>query len=368
MKTQFIKKASLALSIAIASTGLTAKTVSIPDLPVVPASALSEQSTKKITAEDLTTIAPMPSQAVSEFPLTPEEEAAMIRAKKSATQPEDGKVVTLKRVEKADSSLIKKANQSPDTEVMAEKHRKPIETKLTLTAEAGVNQFLDIAVGHPNRIVTPFSVPRVMKVDKSTVVDVRENVLYIATTSQSPVTMFVRESGTEANVLSLTLVPKRIPPREISIEMKGQNGEGSLYKMHQRNEVAKKWEESGDYVGNIRSLMRGIATNEVPRGYRLRALAGAEMPPYCNQGGLGFDFSQAQVLDGHHLQVVIGVVENTSKFPIEMIETTCGSFDVRAVVSWPHSYLQPGMKSEVFIARSKEQRRKATKVRPSLIK
>ncbi|CEE92460.1 hypothetical protein XNA1_2900018 [Xenorhabdus nematophila str. Anatoliense] len=41
----------------------------------------------------------------------------------------------------------------------------------------------------------------------------KENVVYVATDKQYPVTMFITEKGSEAQALSLTMVPRRIGNR-----------------------------------------------------------------------------------------------------------------------------------------------------------
>ncbi len=98
--------------------------------------------------------------------------------------------------------------------------------------EAGVNQIIPIAVGHPNRIVTPFSNPEIVSTSLTGATDngqcgevcIKENVVYVATDKQYPVTMFITEKGSEAQALSLTMVPRRIPPREVFLKLDGGVG------------------------------------------------------------------------------------------------------------------------------------------------
>ena len=95
-----------------------------------------------------------------------------------------------------------------------------------ITVKQGSNYIVPIAIAHPNRIVTPFSNPEVistsltgMKADGScSEICIKDNVVYVATNKQVPVTMFVNEKGNESASISLTLVPKKIPPREIALK------------------------------------------------------------------------------------------------------------------------------------------------------
>ncbi|MDA1379411.1 hypothetical protein PCI56_05540 [Plesiomonas shigelloides subsp. oncorhynchi] len=98
-----------------------------------------------------------------------------------------------------------------------------------LTMKPGMNQIIPIAIGHPNRVVTPFSNPEVISTSLTGVSDtgqcgeicIKENVVYVATDKQYPVTMFITEKGSEAQALSLTMFPRRIPPREVFLKLNG---------------------------------------------------------------------------------------------------------------------------------------------------
>ncbi|MEG9883972.1 MAG: hypothetical protein V6Z86_05025 [Hyphomicrobiales bacterium] len=86
----------------------------------------------------------------------------------------------------------------------------------------GVNQIVEIAIGHSNRLVTPFTHPQVISSDvasasgdECSLVCVRENVIYVAPERAQPLTMFITEKDAQARAMSLTLIPRRVPPREI---------------------------------------------------------------------------------------------------------------------------------------------------------
>ena len=76
----------------------------------------------------------------------------------------------------------------------------------------GVNQLVPVALGHLNRIVTPFAQPRVNTTSQAST-EVRDHVIYVAPSEPVPVTLFITEADSEQQALSLTLVPKRIPAR-----------------------------------------------------------------------------------------------------------------------------------------------------------
>ncbi len=96
-----------------------------------------------------------------------------------------------------------------------------------LLMRPGVNQMIPIAMYHPNRIVTPFKHPQVIsttlsggtKENECGEVCVRGNVVYISTDKNYPVTAFITEKGNDGVALSLTMIPKRIPPREVELRV-----------------------------------------------------------------------------------------------------------------------------------------------------
>src|SRR5690606_26585445 len=204
--------------------------------------------------------------------------------------------------------------------------------------QPGTNELLNISLGHPNRIVTPFQSPKVLKLDKHAVATVKDNVIYFATDRANvPVTIYVREDGSEDLAVSLTLIPQKIPPREIFLEFPENTfllGGGF------KSEKAKAWERSQPYEQTLTNLLRSVALGEVPQGYAMRNLGPNEATPVCQQRGLSFDFSQAQVLDGHDFKAFVGVVTNIATQPVEFVESNRAARKVDAVSAWPNVHLE----------------------------
>jgi len=84
----------------------------------------------------------------------------------------------------------------------------------------GQNIFVPIAVNHPNRFLTPFKNPQVVSTTLSGgskkgdcgEICIRGNVVYISTDKTFPVTAFITEKGREDIALSITMLPKQVPP------------------------------------------------------------------------------------------------------------------------------------------------------------
>ncbi|CAM5561982.1 hypothetical protein [Eoetvoesiella caeni] len=234
-----------------------------------------------------------------------------------------------------------------------------------LIMEVGVNQIVPVAIEHTNRIVTPFSKPALESAadDKLVKISIKDNVAYVATASEKPVTVFITENGDQSRALSLTLVPQRIPPREIFLRL--PEGLGMLSAAS--NAKAEKWEQSQPYIETIRTVFRKIALGEVPQGYSMSKIPAGMRMPSCQLPGLTFDFSIGQVLMGHSISVMVGVARNTSGQPVEFKEGVCGAWDVAAVAAWPLNVLEPGQRTEVYVARKVGQRSGPVSKRPSLV-
>lgn len=243
------------------------------------------------------------------------------------------------------AAAVSKAVQTPEAKDEMN------ETRRTIAVRPGVNEIISIALSHTNRILMPFENPRI-RTTSNAGFEVEGRAVYITSNAEGrPVTAFVNDADNPELALSLTFVPKRIPPVEVELEVDSQ-GLSTAYRPSRK---AKAWEESQPYIETLRELLREVAIGKTPQGYTLNERpAKAQLFDGCRQSGLEFDFKRGQVLEGHNLRVSVGVVENRSGQLIEFREPACAAEDVRAVAAWPNPLLQPGEKSEVYVVRSIE--------------
>jgi conjugal transfer pilus assembly protein TraK len=227
----------------------------------------------------------------------------------------------------------------------------------------GINQVLPIAIGHINRIVTPFDTPFVNTVSDATI-EAHENVLYVATSSERPVTLFVTpDVDDETMAISLTLSPRKIPPIEATLKFDEKVKNKASYS----NKKAKKWEVSQPYVETIKSTLKKIALGKLPNGYSIGPVDKDSLNPTCIQEGFSFDFINGQYLKGHNLAIAIGTVRNTSTLEKEIDETECIDGFIVAASSWPKTIFNPGDISEMYIVMRTDLFEKKLNVRPSLL-
>jgi conjugal transfer pilus assembly protein TraK len=258
-------------------------------------------------------------------------------------------------------------------QVLAEAKRETPEiptTAQTIQVSPGVNEIIPVAVGHLNRIVTPFDKPHVRTVSQATT-QIEGNVLYVATPDETPVALYITPGETEDFALLLTLAPRKIPPREVRLTLDAvyyqkltslQNAAGLN---GQDGKPGNPSQSSQDYVADIKAVFRALALMRTPKGYALRNPTGSETI-HCSQSGL---FTHTgQVLEGRNRVLLVSVARNTGTSPLEIDERSCADAggDVLAVSAWPKVMLEPGEATELYVA-LRQTKDNDTTARPSLL-
>lgn len=244
---------------------------------------------------------------------------------------------------------------------------KPEASPTTLIMRPGVNELIPVALGHLNRIVTPFDSPQV-RTTSDAQTQIKGKVVYIATDKETPVSLYITPPGREAPALSLTLVPRRIPPREITLVMDMLSpGNQPWPQTDVVNRKAQVWETAQPYIDSLRDLFRALALNELPQGYDIRLTRKTDRVPKCFQPGLKFDFQSGQVITGHYFTVYAGRVSSFADQPVAAIETACKTRDMVASSFWPRHILLPSEKTELFVVVRNHREEVVESQRPSLL-
>lgn len=238
----------------------------------------------------------------------------------------------------------------------------PAAMENVITVRSGETQLIAVATGHLNRIVTPFSEPEVVTTSDAKY-RISGNVVYVAATQSS--TLFVTRKGDESVAIGLGLVPKRIPPREITLKLEGQD---PLSMVAGRSTKAERWERNQPFVETVRGVMRDMALGQVPPGYAMRTLSRSDTIPRCaGPAGMSFSFTDGQVVSGNSLEVLVGVVSSQAPEPVELQESWCATPDVVAVAYWPFNLIGSGEATEVYVVRRPGLHVPAASLRPSLL-
>lgn len=217
--------------------------------------------------------------------------------------------------------------------------------KRTIKVEEGRNVLISISLGHPNRLEVPFENPKIVTTSTASI-QVDGNVIYVSTRSKVPVTMFIMPESAEHPAISVSLIPKRIPPRDIELKFADDS---TIPLMPASKEKAEQWEQT-PYIDLIKKSMRALANKRIPDGYSLSRLREGMALPLCQQDGLKFDFASGEVVTGSRLRIYVGVIQNISNRVVEFKERSCATWGVAGVAAWPQVFLRPGDKTEVYVA------------------
>ncbi|MET4694464.1 TraK domain-containing protein [Endozoicomonas lisbonensis] len=230
-----------------------------------------------------------------------------------------------------------------------------------LQVSPGQQQMVTLSRLHLNRIVTPFPAPQVRTIDQADI-RIEGPVIYLSSRQEEPFVVYITPPDNESHALSLLVTLLDVPPKEIQL---------TLSKQWQRillgnREAARKWEESADYEQTITDILKTLVKGQIPEGYELGKFTASTVQP-CQQDGLVFDFTQAQQVQGHHFNVLVGTTRNHTEKPVTFHEQSCHGRYVSAVSMWPKNSLYPGQKRELFIVSQAEEPESAPPVRPSLL-
>jgi len=253
-----------------------------------------------------------------------------------------------------DANVLKAANQQT-TSVAPQ----------LLQVKPGINELIPIAVGHLNRLVTPFDNPVVTTTSQATT-STKGKIVYVATPDETPVTVYITPGDNQDIALSLTLIPKRIPAREIHLGL-DKDTYKVLTKLQQQSTSAtgKAADKEQAYITTLKQLFRDLGLQKTPPGFSLRDPGHSESI-HCHPDRL--HISTGQLLEGQELLILVGVARNTGVTSIEFDERACatGNAEVLAVAAWPKVVLRPGEATELYVVvrRSAEQ---AATLRPSLL-
>ncbi len=235
----------------------------------------------------------------------------------------------------------------------------------TIVARFGETQVLAIGRDRLNRIVTPFAELRVkLAQDEATRAETEGSVLYLTTTLDEPVSLYLYDARDPLNALSLVFVPKATMPIDLTIRVDEFSKRSDSIATTARAEAPAPAERDEPYVTRIMSLFKELASGRVPAGYGLRETTGAVGMPACDMPGLQIE--PAQVIEGNGIVTYVGRVTNVTFAPIEVRETGCAGDGILAVAAWPSTRLQPRQSSELYIAVRRDEGA-GSSFRPSLV-
>jgi conjugal transfer pilus assembly protein TraK len=235
-----------------------------------------------------------------------------------------------------------------------------LKSGLTIKPKPGTTESVVIAKGKLNRIVTPYADPKVLTVDNvETKID--GAVVYIATDSEMPVSLFISDVDT-GNATSLQLLPREMDtPVEIKIEQ--DQSKGSEPASSKSDSVIR---QDSPYITEIKSVMQGMGKQQIPPGFTLEEVT-EEIRVMSLCHGTDLTFYPGQLLSGHDSRIVVMVMQNKGTITRVFEEGYCATDDVMAVAAWPKVRLEPGEQAEVYVLMRLPMGKNGEEIRPMLI-
>ena len=222
----------------------------------------------------------------------------------------------------------------------------PHQEREHITVTPGRNATIPIAIGHLNRLILPFEHPEIRTIDTATT-ELKGQVLYVAPDQEQPITLYVTDEKSDLNALSLTLAPKAIPPRELTIQL--ARADATPVSTHSTHRSTAADEAHQDPVQHLKTELRALAMKVVPEGYQARVPKRGEQV-HCRQAGL--DVRTHQVLEGPEDRIAMAKITNLSGQALTLDESQCADDQklTLAIAAWPRTTLTHQMSTEVFVA------------------
>lgn len=205
------------------------------------------------------------------------------------------------------------------------------------------NEIVYVSSVLPNRISTPFAEPR--SVDQQPgdvdISPVGQSLYVTMKPTGKSVALYITGSNPNDPVISLTLVPKEMPPQTIVLQLDKNQVEtgGSAEATHAP--------DSNVYTDNIRYVLREAALGKTPEGFSEGALP-------ASAANIGNVVAYPKVrYSGPTYDIFRYTLVGTSPNDVDLVEDTFYSDGVRAVSFFPTATLSKGKTTEVFIVSDK---------------
>jgi len=184
----------------------------------------------------------------------------------------------------------------------------------------------------PNRVATPFAAPRALD---NTNTDIHQDgsSLYIFPKGTEPFVIYVTGADPGDQVISLTIIPKKIPAQTVVLQADTQ--------------AAVRQQKTESYTQQLVDLLRRIAAGTTPEGFSKAAIASS----VAISGDI--HILPKERYSSTWLDVYRYTVINEGRSVIELSETSFYKKGVRAVSIYPNLTLAPSESTEVYVVADK---------------
>lgn len=237
----------------------------------------------------------------------------------------------------------------------------------------GRTEIMPMAMGHLNRIETPFADPMVRSsaaADAMTV-EFDQNFVYVSLTQ--PVTLFIHEKGFPDPAVVVSLVPQRIAPRQVRVTLPStvmRQATANAAKAEARRSPAPaapasasapaapgpkansrgvaREAEPRPATNTVAHVVQSFSRGELPPGFMSIALEGFDARAFCSASGVRFSFRQGAGIASNDYIVVRGMAEAGK--PVALSEQWCARHPQTLAVAFaPRTRIGPDQPSDFYV-------------------
>lgn len=231
----------------------------------------------------------------------------------------------------------------------------------------GRTEIMPMAMGHLNRIETPFTDPMVRSSAAADALSVQfdKNFVYVSVTQ--PVTLFIHDKGYPDPAIVVSLVPQRIAPRQVRITLPStamKEVKSHAATIQANNAPAKPKKAAAAPRANTKGVTRAPepkqATNtvahlvqtysrgQIPRGFMNISLEGFQAGAFCSHAGVKFSFRQGAGIASNEYILVRGMAEANKS--IELNELWCAKHPQTLAVAFaPRTKIGPEHPADFYV-------------------
>lgn len=217
---------------------------------------------------------------------------------------------------------------------------KQAQKAISVRVSSDRNEIVYISTDFPNRIATPFAAPKLVDQGDLDVAYLGQSV-FVTAKSNKPSAVYVTGSNPNDPVVSLTLVPKNLPPQTINLQL---DTPAPTYSGTDAREEAPA---GNAYTDRIKFLMRQVALGKAPEGFSV-----GKLPRAAARMGDIVVFPESRY-SGPTYDIYKYRVETTTPNTIELDEGSFYTEGVRAVAFYPTAVIGKGEATSVFVISDK---------------
>lgn len=262
---------------------------------------------------------------------------------------------------------------APQQTTQAQKTSSAGRLKSTIITQPGRAELLYVAVGHLNRLETPFLYPAVKTSGSASALNISFEGRFAYVSVTEPVTLYLHESGLPDPAIAVSLIPKQIAPRQVNLKIPARGMKALQAYQAKYNQptpaakarvqemprgVSTRPSSSGvygaSYISQLSQILHEFGNGGIPKGWRKSIIGGFPIADHCKKvPGVTFSFANGQAYKNRDYIVLIGRASaNTRK---KLNEVWCASHPATAAVAfYPRTVVSKGKPTEFMIVLRRE--------------